>query len=118
MKHKYDSSELLSDSQLVAAKLLRLAFGDKAEVICVAARAEAEEEAGAEEVGGLIVASAAVITSGVLTAAYRLLETWVKARNGRKLKIKVGDVEVEATQMKEKDVLRIFELLQKQADRE
>ena len=46
-----------------------------------------------------------------------LLGKWVEARNGRKLKIKVGDIEVEATQMKEKDVLRIFDLLQEKADR-
>jgi hypothetical protein len=41
----------------------------------------------------------------------------VDARNGRKLKIKVGEIEVEATQMAESDVLRIIELLQENADR-
>jgi hypothetical protein len=38
-------------------------------------------------------------------------------KNGRKLKIKVGDIEVEATQMDEEDVLRIFTLLEEKADR-
>jgi hypothetical protein len=109
MLHKAGSSEFLDNSREVAEELLRLALGDKAEVVCVpshADRKEATEEAGAEEAWGLMVAaSGAIITSGVLTAAYRLLETWVKARNGRKLKIKVGDIEVEATQMDEKDVI-------------
>jgi hypothetical protein len=59
----------------------------------------------------------AIGSSGITVAVYSLLKTWVDARNGRKLKIKVGDIEVEATQMKEKDVLRIFELLQEKADR-
>jgi hypothetical protein len=43
-------------------------------------------------------------------------ETWVDARHGRKLKLRVGEIEVEATQMSDADVLRIFELLQKKAD--
>jgi hypothetical protein len=52
------------------------------------------------------------------STSYKLLKTWVDARNGRKLKIKVGDIEVEAAQMKEEDVLRIFELLEEKAARE
>jgi len=58
-----------------------------------------------------------ILASGLMTG-YHLLKTWVDAKNGRKLKIKVGDIEVEATQMKEEDVLRIFELLEEKADRE
>jgi hypothetical protein len=58
--------------------------------------------------------SAAVI--GVYKGLYQLMKLWVQARNGRKLKIKV-DIEVDATQMKEEDVLRIFELLEEKADR-
>ena len=59
----------------------------------------------------------AVAFSGISASVFQLLKTWVKARNGRKLKIKVGDVEVDATQMKEADLLRIFELLEEKADR-
>jgi hypothetical protein len=59
----------------------------------------------------------AMTSSGAIAGAYQLLKTWVDARNGRKLKIKVGDIEVEATQMNEEDVLRIFELLEEKADR-
>jgi hypothetical protein len=46
-----------------------------------------------------------------------LLKAWIENRNGRKLRIKVGDIEIEATQMKEEDVLRIFALLEERADR-
>jgi hypothetical protein len=59
---------------------------------------------------------ALTISSGTAVGAYQLLRAWIDAKNGRKLKIKVGDIEVEATQMAEKDVLRIFELLQEKAD--
>ncbi len=58
-----------------------------------------------------------VATSGIAAALYKLLKLWIENRNGRRLKIKVGDIEVEATQMKEEDVLRIFELLEEKADR-
>jgi len=60
---------------------------------------------------------ALTVSSAVATAVYQLLKAWVDARNGRKLKIKVGDIEVEATQMNEDDVLRIFELLEEKTDR-
>jgi hypothetical protein len=46
-----------------------------------------------------------------------LLKMWVSLQNCRKLRIKVVDIEVEATQMKEADLLRIFELLEEKADR-
>lgn len=56
---------------------------------------------------------ASVIGAAVASA----ITAFINNRNGRKLKIKVGDIEVEATQMKEADVLRIFELLEEKADR-
>src|SRR5689334_8594339 len=42
----------------------------------------------------------------VLPAIAALLGAYIQSRVGRKLKVKVGDIEVEATQMKEEDVLR------------
>ena len=54
----------------------------------------------------------AIASSGLTASVLTLMKTWVEARNGRKLRIKVGDIEVEVTQMAEKDVLRIFDLLQ------
>ena len=56
------------------------------------------------------------ISSGVAAGAYDVLKTWVEAKNNRKLKIKVGEIEVDATQMKEEEVLRIFEMLEEKAD--
>ena len=58
-----------------------------------------------------------VASSGFTTAVWQALKAWLDSRNGRKLKIRVGDIEVEATQMKEADVLRIFELLEEKAER-
>src|SRR4051794_25459906 len=58
-----------------------------------------------------------LVSSGLALGMYRVAKTWVNARNGRKLKIRIGDIEVEATQMKEEDVFRIFELLEEKADR-
>jgi hypothetical protein len=55
-------------------------------------------------------------SSGVAAGAYNLLKAWIAAKNGRKLRLKVGAVEVEATQMPEADVLRLLELLQKNAE--
>ena len=57
-----------------------------------------------------------VVSSGVAAGAYNLLKTWIDTKNGRKLKLKVGEIEVEATQMPEKDVLRLLDLLQHRAD--
>jgi hypothetical protein len=47
------------------------------------------------------IAASLGLTAAVYKALYQLLKLWVNARNGRKLKIKAGDIEVEATQMKE-----------------
>jgi hypothetical protein len=57
------------------------------------------------------------VSSGIARGAYQLLKTWVDAKNGRKLRLKIGDVEVEATQMDEGDVMRILELLEERSDR-
>jgi hypothetical protein len=56
-------------------------------------------------------------SSGLTVGMYRLMKMWIDARNGRRLRISVGDVEVEATQMAEKDVLRLLELVQERADK-
>jgi hypothetical protein len=60
-----------------------------------------------------LAASSGITITGLLQG----LRTWIDARNGRKLKIKVGEIEVEATQMNPEEVLRIFELLEEKADR-
>jgi hypothetical protein len=38
-------------------------------------------------------------TSGLAVGLYSLLRLWVETKNGRKLRIKIGDFEVEGTQM-------------------
>jgi len=48
-------------------------------------------------------------STGLATAAYNLLKTWVEERNGRRIRIKVDDIELEATQMSEKQFLALFE---------
>ena len=48
-----------------------------------------------------------VASSGIPTGGYNLLKSWIDAKNGRKLKLKVGDIEVEATQMAEEERGRI-----------
>jgi hypothetical protein len=58
----------------------------------------------------------AVASSGLTATVLNLLKAWIDARNGRKLKIRVGDIEVEATQMSERDILRLFDLMQQRAD--
>ncbi|MBV9764948.1 MAG: type VI secretion system contractile sheath large subunit [Acidobacteriaceae bacterium] len=61
---------------------------------------------------GLVLGAA----SGLATGIYQLFKARIDAKNGRKLRIKVGDIEVEATQMNEAEVLRIFELLNEKAE--
>jgi hypothetical protein len=72
--------------------------------------------AGPDILHGITEVLALVASSGVAAGAYNLLKSWIDAKNGRKLRLKVGDVEVEATQMPEKDVLRLLALLQGNAE--
>ena len=50
-------------------------------------------------------------TSGIAVAVYELLRLWVESKNGRKIRIKMGDFELETTQMSEKEFQRLFEIL-------
>ncbi len=53
-------------------------------------------------------------TSGVALAGYKLLKLWVESKNGRKLRVKMGDFEIEATQMSERQFQRMFDILYEQ----
>ena len=53
-------------------------------------------------------------TSGIAVAIYELLRLWVDSKNGRKIRIKMGDFELETTQMSEKEFQRLFEILNEQ----
>lgn len=48
-------------------------------------------------------------TCGLGAGIYALLRIWLDERNGRKLRIKIGDFEVEATQMSETAFIRFVE---------
>jgi len=50
-------------------------------------------------------------TSGIAVAFYELLRLWVESKNGRKIRVKIGDFELETTQMSEKEFQRLFEIL-------
>tara|TARA_B100001964_G_C13992583_1_gene491316 strand:- start:182 stop:724 length:543 start_codon:yes stop_codon:yes gene_type:complete len=46
--------------------------------------------------------------SGLVITLYKLLQLWIKEKNGRKIKIKIDNFEVEATQLNEKQFLKLF----------
>jgi len=52
------------------------------------------------------------ISFRVLQLAPNILKAWVDSRNGRKIRVKIGpDFEIEASQLSEKQFLRLFEIL-------
>ena len=57
-------------------------------------------------------------TAGAATVLYKLLKIWVELKNGRKIKVVVGDFEIETTQMSERRFLRLVNELSKLKDRE
>jgi hypothetical protein len=54
-------------------------------------------------------------SSGLAATLYNLLKAWVDNKNGRRFRIKIGDFELEATQMSLKQFLRLFEKVKKYA---
>lgn len=50
-------------------------------------------------------------TSGLAVGLYSLLRLWIEAKNGRKLRIKFGDFEVEGTQMTPEQFQKFVELI-------
>jgi hypothetical protein len=50
-----------------------------------------------------------IASGGAVAAAYRLLRAWVETRNGRRIKISVDGIELEATQLNEEQFLRLFD---------
>src|SRR5690349_10891304 len=41
-------------------------------------------------------------SAGIATILYNVLKTWSETKNGRKIRVRIGDFEVETTQMSEK----------------
>jgi hypothetical protein len=52
-------------------------------------------------------------SSGMAVALYKLLRLWVESINGRKIRVRMGDFEIEATQMSEKKFLKLMDILHK-----
>jgi len=50
-------------------------------------------------------------SSGMALALYKLMRLWVDTINGRKLRVKIDNVEIEATQLSEKKFLKLLEVL-------
>ena len=50
-------------------------------------------------------------SSGMALALYKLMRLWVDTINGRKIRVKIDNVEVEATQLSEKKFLKLLEVL-------
>jgi len=59
-------------------------------------------------------------STGIAAGLYNILKTWAETKNGRKIKIRIEDFEVEVTQMSEEQFLKFLEKLidYKQAIRE
>lgn len=68
----------------------------------------------------LLVQLSILITSGTISAAfYKLVDSWVATRNGRKLRVRLPNgFEVEATQLGEKEFERLFALLYEKYSKE
>jgi hypothetical protein len=47
-------------------------------------------------------------STGIAAGLYNLLKTWVDSKNGRKIRIKIGALEVETTQMSEEKFLKFL----------
>jgi hypothetical protein len=50
-------------------------------------------------------------STGIAAGFYNVLKTWAEAKNGRKIRIKIGDFEVETTQMSEKQFMKLLDRL-------
>jgi hypothetical protein len=52
-----------------------------------------------------------LLMAALVPILYKLLELWVKLKNGRKIKLKVSDIEIEATQLSEEQFTKLVTLL-------
>jgi len=50
-------------------------------------------------------------SSGIAVGLYKLLRLWVDSKNGRKIRVKTGDFEIETTQISEKKFLKLYDIL-------
>lgn len=52
-------------------------------------------------------------SSGVALSIYKVFKLWIKYKNGRKIKVTMDNLEVEATQLSEKNFMQLLERIQK-----
>lgn len=50
-------------------------------------------------------------SAGIATVLYNILKTWAETKNGRKIRVRIGDFEVETTQMSEKQLMKLLDRL-------
>jgi hypothetical protein len=55
-------------------------------------------------------------TGGLAVALYKMLRAWVDLRNGRRIKVKLGALEVEVTQMSEKQFLHLLQTVKRMSE--
>lgn len=64
-----------------------------------------------------VVELALTIGTGSLAAAlYKLLRAWIDLRNGRRIKVKIGSLEIETTQLNPDDFERLLQTIKKAHD--
>lgn len=50
-------------------------------------------------------------STGIAAVLYNILKTWADAKNGRKIRVRIGDFEVETSQMSEKQFMKLLDRL-------
>jgi len=60
------------------------------------------------ELPGFIDLATLISSTGLGVGIYKLLRLWLDSRNGRRIRIKIGDVELEATQLTKDDFLSLL----------
>jgi len=60
---------------------------------------------------GFLDLAALIGSSGLAVGIYNLLRLWVESRNGRRIRIKIGEFEVEATQLDQESFVKLVETI-------
>ena len=63
-------------------------------------------------------AVALAASSSVTTLMYQAIRSWIDSRNGRRIRFKAGDLELETTQLTQEEFVRLLAALQDMKDTE
>lgn len=55
-------------------------------------------------------------SSGATTLLYQAIRSWIDSRNGRRIKLKIGDLELETTQLSQRDFLKLLSVVREIRD--